>query len=183
MAPTRHDDSFISAAMDFILVFLYIRDVQRDDCENSAEIILSFPSASNKMTAHLMVSRVGHQEMEELIITGEKVVLTFDGDDIYIHFQPSGDRRALHYEVSEEAKSRLDVELMFQKFHRHVMSERGGRVPAYRNTYCSHRTQDLVVIKAMQAIYKHASEKAPTELNKSANHRQPKCKIDTRRTS
>lgn len=135
----------------------HVRRTQDYDCEDSAEVILDFPTSFGKTTAKLTVSRIGHKEVEEIIITGEKGVLTLDGNEINVQFEHKNGQIRLYHNASQSAYCQNDVEIMFAGIHQQVRAASEGVSPALKHTYDTYRTQDLVVTRTLQAIYRHAS--------------------------
>lgn len=122
----------------------HVRSHQGYDCEDSAEIILGFPSSSNGMTAHLSVSRIGHKQIESVTITGVHGVLAFDGHEVTIHFEPTSGKQHLVSDSSKRSEYQSDVSLMFADFHqemgRHAASP-GIESPSAH--YSKHRVAHL----------------------------------------
>ncbi|KAL9611162.1 MAG: hypothetical protein Q9167_004184 [Letrouitia subvulpina] len=135
-----------------------VRRTQDYDCEDSAEVILDFPMSFKKTTAKLTVSRIGHNEVEEIIITGERGVLTFDGNEVSVQFEHENGREHFRHNPSQAAHCQSDIEIMFAEFQQQVRAAGEGLSPALKHTHDTYRTQDLVVTKTLQAIYRHASD-------------------------
>ena len=134
----------------------YVRDSQEHDCEDSAEISLEFPSSYDKLSAYLSVSRIGHKKLEEIVVTGTKGVLTFDGNDVCVHFEPAARKQDLVYNTVQDKASQTDIGAMFQMFYYQVHNAQHGVLPATDNLFSLHRAQDLIVTRTLQAIYQHA---------------------------
>lgn len=133
-----------------------MRKSQEHDCEDSAVISLEFPSSHSKLTAHLSVSRIGHKELEEIIVTGEKGVLAFDGSEVCVHFEPAVCKQPLSYKMAPGKASQTNLEAMFQTFYHRVENAQHGILPATESLCSLHRNQDLIVTRTLQAIYQHA---------------------------
>jgi len=134
----------------------HIRSHQRYDCEDSAEVILGFPSLSNDMTAHLTVSWIGHRQIESVIATGDQGVLAFDGHEVAIHFDPTSGKQHLVSNSSQEPGYRSDFSFMFADFRQEIgrhASSSGMNFPSAH--YSQHCLQDLVVICTLSDIYQH----------------------------
>lgn len=136
----------------------HVRGAQGHDCEDSADVILELPSTANGTTAHLEVSRVGHKEIETITITGEKGILTFDGDEVCIHLEPATGNAHLHYNPSQAADYRSDIERMFAAFNGQVQAAKAGLPLAMQHVCNDYRVQDLIVTQTLQAIYQHANK-------------------------
>lgn len=137
----------------------HVRRSQKDDCEDSAEVILGFPSKRNEMTAHPTVSRIGHEETEEIICTGEKGVMTFDGRTVHVYFLPAAGRENLHYDPRQDPEHPSDVEMMFANFHQQIHTVRTDGPLTMQSESELHRTQDMIVTRTLQAIYRHANDR------------------------
>ncbi|KAL8829557.1 MAG: hypothetical protein Q9170_006110 [Blastenia crenularia] len=145
----------------------HVRSSRGHDCEDSAKVILEFPSTANKPNAHLNVSRVGHREEEEIVITAAKGVLVYDGIEVCVHFEPSASMERLRYNPSQAADYQTDFQIMFIDFYEHVRAAKQGNLLDIQDQYIARRTQDLVVTRTLQAIYRHASNQmAERELAK-----------------
>ncbi|KAL8961507.1 MAG: hypothetical protein Q9193_001946 [Seirophora villosa] len=135
----------------------HVRQSPGHDCEDSAEVILEFPSTPNLITAHLTVSRVGHEEMEEIIITGEKATMTFDGSETWVHFDPATGKESLRYNSSRAlADNQSDFDSMFTIFHNQVRTAKGEVPSSLQHDCSSYAEPDLVVTRTLRAIYQHA---------------------------
>ncbi|KAL8696598.1 MAG: hypothetical protein Q9224_002711 [Gallowayella concinna] len=134
----------------------HIRGAHGHDCEDSAEVILEFPTQPNKMTAHLTVSRIGHKETEDIIITGEKGAMVFDGKQLGVYFETTAGRENLHYDSHQDAEHMSDVGIMFTRFYQQVHSVKAGGLPSVQAEYETHRKQDIIVTRTLHAIYQHA---------------------------
>ncbi|KAL8741212.1 MAG: hypothetical protein Q9190_006159 [Brigantiaea leucoxantha] len=137
----------------------HVRNSQGYDCEDSAEVILTFPSTVSKMTAHLTVSRIGHRDEENLVITGKEGVLTFDGNEVCVHFEPAAGKERLCYNPSQASNYQSDIETTFMEFYQQVQEAITGLIlgsgEVYQ-AYYTHQDQDLIVTQTLQAIYKYA---------------------------
>ncbi len=134
----------------------HVRSHQGYDCEDSAEVILGFPSLSKDMTAHLILSTIGHKQIESVIITGDQGALTFDGHEVAIHFDPASGKQHLVPNSSQGPGSQSDVSLMFADFHQEIgrhASSPGMRSPSAH--YSKHCAQDLVVTSKLSDIYQY----------------------------
>ncbi|KAL8926721.1 MAG: hypothetical protein Q9208_002795 [Pyrenodesmia sp. 3 TL-2023] len=126
---------------------LYVRGAQGHDCEDSADL-----------------SRVGQTEVEAITITGEKAVLTFDGDEVCIHFEPATGEAHLRYDASQAADYRSDIERMFAVFNGQVQASK-ARLPLAMQHVCDdYQVQDLIVTGTLQAIYQHANKQLNSSL-------------------
>ena len=137
----------------------HVRRSQRHDCEDSAEVILEFPSKRNGMTAHLTISRIGHEEIEEIICTGEKGVMTFDGRAVHVYFVPEIEKKNLRYDPRQDPEHKSDVEMMFAKFYHQVHTMQVDGPLTMQSQYELHRTQDMIVTRTLQAIYRYANDR------------------------
>ncbi|KAL8787442.1 MAG: hypothetical protein Q9213_002219 [Squamulea squamosa] len=142
--------------VDYARLF-YVRSAQGHDCEDSAQVIIGLPSRD--MTAHLTVSRIGHEEKEETIITGEKGTLTFDGNTVLLHFSAAAREESLRYDPRQDADHNPDVERMFANFYDLVQATRTGVSLAAHPEYSKYRIQDMIVTRTLQAIYQYISDK------------------------
>ena len=137
---------------------------QGHDCEDGAEVILDFTTPSDNVSAHLVVSRVGHRDEEEITMIGQKGVLTFDGNTVCLHLEPKT-AESLTQEMGKEhlapfqprvAGYRDDIELMFAEFHRQVSGRMTDLTEDLQQSYTFLRTQDFLVTQTMQEIYQRA---------------------------
>ena len=132
----------------------HVRRTEGHDCEDSAEVILGFPSQRNRMTAHLTVSRIGHEETEEIICTGEKGVMTFDGKNVHVYFVPAAGQENLHYDPSQDPEHKSDVEMMFTDFYQQIQRVKTDGLRTMHSESELHRMQDMIVTRTLQAIYR-----------------------------
>ncbi|KAI4268890.1 MAG: hypothetical protein L6R38_007684 [Xanthoria sp. 2 TBL-2021] len=146
--------------VDYSRLF-YVRTSHGHDCEDSADIVLGFHHTTNRMTAHLNISRIGHQPTEEVIITGENGVLVFNGSEIFVHFEPRVGKEHLYYKPSDASDYQTDIAMMFAGFHDHVHSVVSGSSPGSHQGYTAYRSQDMVVTRTLQAVYQHANKQEP----------------------
>ena len=138
----------------------HVRRTEGHDCEDSVEVILGFPSQRNRMTAHLTVSRIEHEETEEteeIICTGEKGVMTFDGNNVHVYFVPAAGQENLHYDPSQDPEHKSDVEVMFADFYQQIQRVKTDGLPTMHSESELHRMQDMTVTRTLQAIYCHAN--------------------------
>lgn len=71
------------------------------DCEDGTHVVLVFPNTNKEICAHLTISRIGHEETEEVIITGDKGVLVYNGSEISVHFEPGAGMVPLYCRLSD----------------------------------------------------------------------------------
>ena len=135
----------------------HVRQIEKHDCEDSAEVILGFPSQSNRTTAHLTISRIGHEEKEEIICTGEKGVMTYDGKTVHVYFVPTVGKENLHYDPRQDSKHKSDVEMMFAKFYQQVHTVKCDGPSTTQADSQVYRTQDMLVTRTLQEIYRQAN--------------------------
>ena len=125
---------------------------QGHDCEESAKVILDFNDRapggfSTTLSAHLMVSRFGHEEVEEFIITGEDGVLISNGKEVSLQLFTASGKRSLKAVVPE---GEVDFERMFKAFHEEVLRK------THTKAYCEHQKQDILVTQTLNDIYQYA---------------------------
>ncbi|KAI4231173.1 MAG: hypothetical protein L6R40_007818 [Gallowayella cf. fulva] len=97
------------------------------------------------MTAHLTVSRIGHREMEDIVITGKTGVMTFDGKDVAA-------KENLHYDPRQDPEHMSDVEMMFAKLHQQVQTAKTGGSPAMQSEYELRIIRDMIVCRRLQDL-------------------------------
>ncbi|CAF9939420.1 MAG: hypothetical protein ALECFALPRED_008091 [Alectoria fallacina] len=136
----------------------HIRTYQGHDCEDSASVILEFPNAStdgkaHSISAHLIVSRIGHEEVEDFVNTGEDGVLSSNGDEISLQLDFASGKRSFNVSTSYELVPESDFERMLKAFHTEITLSSPSK------TYYQHRSQDMLVTQTPQNIYRGA---APT---------------------
>ena len=135
----------------------HIRAYQGHDCEDSASVILEFPHLSTQGKPHtisvqLLVSRIGHEEVEDIIVTGEDGVLSSDGNQVSLPlYFASGKRSFSSYESALES----DFERMLKAFHAEVT------LPSPSKTYRQHGSQDMLVTQTLQSIYQSVAPSCP----------------------
>ncbi|KAL9628450.1 MAG: hypothetical protein Q9204_005878 [Flavoplaca sp. TL-2023a] len=95
----------------------HVRGSHGQDCEDGAHVVLGFSNSSQEITAHLTISRIGHQATEQVIITGEKGVLVFNGSEISVHFEPGANTEPCHWRPSDASYYEMDVTKMFREFY------------------------------------------------------------------
>ncbi|KAL8767666.1 MAG: hypothetical protein Q9209_005925 [Squamulea sp. 1 TL-2023] len=131
--------------------------IELANVSQDAQVVLEF--ASGNMTAHMTVSRIGHKETEEIIITGEKGTLTFDGNTVVLHFKAAVMEESLRYDPRQDADHKPDIEGMFAKFYDLLQKTRTGVSLAVHSEYSKYRIQDMIVTQTLQAIYQYISDK------------------------
>ena len=142
----------------------HVRSHQGYDCEDSAEVILGFPSSSNGMTAHLTVSRIGDKPIDSVTIKGVHGVLAFDGHEVAIHFDPTSGKQHLVFNSSQEPGYQSDVSLMFADFHQEIgrhASSPGLESPSVHHS--RHCAQDLVVTSTLRDIYQYRNDQTSSQ--------------------
>ncbi|KAL8895222.1 MAG: hypothetical protein Q9192_003769 [Flavoplaca navasiana] len=139
----------------------YVRPFHGQDCEDGAHIVLGFPNSSQEITAHLTISRIGHQATEQVIITGEKGVLVFNGREISVHFEPGAATEPCHCRLSDASYYETDVTRMFRDFYIQVSSVLAGSLPSSITNYTAYRIRDKVVTRTLQAIYQRTNNGGP----------------------
>ncbi|KAI4271838.1 MAG: hypothetical protein LQ337_005722 [Flavoplaca oasis] len=138
----------------------YVRSSHGQDCEDGAHVVLGLPNSSQEVTAHLTISRIGHQATEQVIITGEKGVLVFNGSEISVHFEPGANTEPCHW-PSDASCYETDVTRMFREFYSQVSSVLAGSLPSSITNYTAYRIRDKVVTRTLQAIYQRANNGGP----------------------
>lgn len=131
----------------------YIRAYQGHDCEDSATVVLEIPDSSTRgkphtISAHLTVSRIGHEEVEDVVIAGEDGVLSSNGDDISLQLDFASGKRSFNASVTSKSFSESDFDQMLRPFHSEVI------LPSPSKTYYQHGSQDMLVTQTLQDIYK-----------------------------
>ena len=131
----------------------HVRGSHGQDCEDGAHVVLGFSNSSHEITAHLTISRIGHQATEQVIITGEKGVLVFNGSEISVHFEPGANTEPYHCRPSDAPYYETDVTRMFKELYIQVCSVLAGSLPSSITNYTAYRIRDRVVTRTLQAIY------------------------------
>ena len=139
----------------------HVRGSHGQDCEDGAHVVLAFPKTNQEICAHLTISRIGHQATEEVIITGDKGVLVYNGSEISVHFEPGADTEPLYCRLSDVVNYQTDIARIFREFHNQVYSVTLGSLPNSNAQYIAYRSQDMVVTRTSQAVYQHASYREP----------------------
>ena len=134
----------------------HIRAYQGHDCEDSASVMLEIPGASTKgkahtISAHLIVSRIGHEEIEEIIVTGEDGVLSSNGDEVSLQLYFASGKRSFNVSSSYESGPESDFERMLKAFHAEIT------LPSPSKTHHQHGSQDMLVTRTLQKIYQAAA--------------------------
>lgn len=134
----------------------HVRAYQGHDCEDSASVILEIPSASingktHTISAHLIVSRIGHEEIEDITVTGEDGVLSSSGDEISLQLHFASGKRSFHVSSSYESVPESDFERMLKAFHKEIT------LPSPSKTYYQHDSQDMLVTRTLRKIYQAAT--------------------------
>ena len=139
----------------------HVRGSRGQDCDDGAHVVLGFSNSSQEITAHLTISRIGHQATVQVFITGEKGVLVFNGSEISVHFEPGANTEPCHWRPSDASYYETDVTRMFKEFYIHVCSVLAGSLPSSSTNYTAYRIRDRVITRALQAIYQQANNRGP----------------------
>ena len=131
----------------------HVRAYQGHDCNDSASVMLKISDSSthgkpHTICAHLTVSRIGHEEVETIVITGEDGVLSANGNDISLQLYFVSSKRSFNASASSESVSESDFDQMFKAFHAEVT------LPSPSKTYYQHGSQDMPVTQTLQDIYR-----------------------------
>lgn len=149
-------DGGCTTTVEYARLF-HVRSSHGQDCEDSADVVLRFHTMTHTTIAHLTVSRIGHRPMEEIIVTGERGVLTFNGSEVYVHFEPGSEKECLYYKPSDATEYQTDIERMFADFYSQVHRVALGSPLGSLEGHIAHRSQDLIVTRTLQTIYQLAN--------------------------
>lgn len=106
--------------------------------------------------AHLTVSKIGHKPKESITVTCDKGVLTFNGTEIILYFEPAVEKTCLCFNSSQQPGYRTDIELLFADFHQEICSITSlADASTVSPRYSNHQIQDLVVTQILRDMYDH----------------------------
>ena len=139
-----------------------IRTYQGHDCEDSASIMLEISHSDihgkpHTISARLTVSRIGHKEVEDIIITGEDGVISSTGDDISLQLNLASGKRNFNASASFDSIVKPDFERMPKAFYAEV------NLPSPSKQYYQHGLLDMLVTRTLQNIYRSV---APASLER-----------------
>ncbi len=127
----------------------HVRAYQGHDCEESADVIIELEAKTkNSISAHLTVSRIGHDETNKIIITGEDGVIAASGEDVSLQKKFRSGERTSHSAHARDEVSSFDR--MFKRFHDENIEIKKSQ------PYFEHQLRDLKVTETLSRLYQHA---------------------------